>query len=133
MSELENARARSHRTKVMQPMVVQSHTIGSTIRYPLVSENISKSGLLLVWDSKHQAPFRENTIIEMNIDTGSTFFEGPMNCLGKVVRKIEWSKKTFAYGIRIVQMEPKDQHTWEAMVNKLEFETHKKEPLNIGL
>ena len=119
---VENARARSNRKSLAGPMIVESNTIGSAIQFPLLSENISKSGLLLMWESKHKVPFQENTIIEMIIDTGGTYLEQPLVCLGKIVRKIGGSNKCSRFGIRIVQIDPKDQYTWEGMIQLLEEE-----------
>lgn len=122
MSGLENTRARSARKSLKGPMVVQSYTIGTNLIYPLLSENVSKSGLLLIWESDYAAPFQENTIIEMTIDTLGAYLDRPLTCLGKIVRKTAESKTCYRFGIRIVQIDPKDQHVWEGMIGELDIE-----------
>ena len=108
-------------------MIVESHTIGSTIQFPLVSANVSKSGLLLTWDSRLKVPFQKNTIIEMCIDPTGEYLESPLICLGKVVRKISETKNCAHFGVRIVQIDPKDQYTWEGMIHGLGIEDDIKE------
>lgn len=120
MSGVENARARSTRKTIPSGLIVKSHTIGSSLAFPLMSENVSKSGMLLSWRSKHKIPFREKTIVEMVIDPKGFYFAAPLNCLGKIVRKIVNDKGEERFGIRIIQIDPKDQYLWEAMIQELE-------------
>lgn len=120
MSGLESARARSNRKKLPEPIIVESNTIGCPIHFPLTSENVSKSGLLLSWESEHYVPFQENTIIEMIIDKESQYLEKPLVCLGKIVRKESNSSNQARFGTRIVQIDPKDQYAWEGMVQDLD-------------
>ncbi len=100
-------------------MFVKSCTIGGNVTFALLSENISRSGLLLAWHSKHRAPFQEKTIIQMTIDSESHMFESPLTCLGKIVRIAMDDSDCRKYGVRIIQMTPKDQAIWDMKINEL--------------
>lgn len=128
MTNLNNTRVRSVRTELNEKMIVESKTIGANLTFPFTSENISKSGMLLAWNSPHKAPFQEKTILHLTIDPNNAYLEKPLFCLGQVVRKFSESEETDKYGVRIIQMEPKDISAWESIVNALEAsDDHKSE------
>lgn len=116
---IENARVRSHRTR-LNSLKVKSATIGCENHFMLHSENISKSGMLLTWHNRPMAPFTKQTILEMSIDPEGAIFDTPLKCLGKVVRIID-SSKGRKYGVHIVQIEDNHQFTWESMVESSEL------------
>lgn len=131
MSALENTRVRSVRIPLKQDLVVDGKTIGTTTHFPLQLANVSKTGMLLSWLSPHQAPFQENTILELQIDEESKYFDQPLQALGKIVRLLQHDRDFTQYGVRIVQIDPKDQLIWEQKVHLLEENTPEQEKLSI--
>lgn len=102
---------------------VESRTIGSFTSYQLYTQDVSRSGLLLVWDSTLQMPFNVNTLIEMVIDPGGQCLEKPLTCLGKVVRRdLDTASQKYRaqLGVQIVQIDQGDLAAWEGCVTKLE-------------
>ena len=115
MSSFERAKRVDNTT-----LLVDSKTIGSDLRFPLRSQNLSRSGMYLTWESSVRIPFIENTIIEMCIDTAGKFMETPVSCLGKVVRRVETTDATTNFGIKIVQIEEEDQGRYDAAIAELD-------------
>jgi len=122
---------RPNKLRIRAPRVpfdlkVESKTIGTAFSYQLYTEDISRSGLLLVWDRDSQMPFNINTILEMTIDPKGDYLGKPLVCLGKVVRreleKDEVQHTTLAtrLGVQIVQIDKSDLHAWENCLTQLE-------------
>jgi hypothetical protein len=103
---------------------VTSKTIGTSANYSFYTEDISRSGLLLVWEKDAKMPFIVNTLLELTIDPGSSCLEKPVNCLGKVVRReatdAEGKGHGARLGIQIVQMDNSNLNDWEACLSQLE-------------
>lgn len=123
--EVRDLLNRPHETRVRAPRVptrrslfVEASTIGTAVVYPLVVENMSRSGMLLTWQATFRIPFIENTLIEMRIDPEGSLFENPLKCLGKVVRRSEMESGTHhaSFGIHIIQMEATDIEKWEGIL-----------------
>jgi len=106
---------------------VQSKTIGTSASYQFYTEDISRSGLLLVWDRDAKMPFNVNTLLEMTIDPEGNCLSKPVICLGKVVRRdIEKPEAAESYpgptrlGVQIVQIDKTDLNAWEGCLSQLE-------------
>lgn len=111
--------------RVPIPLAVESKTIGTSAAYKLQTEDISRSGLLLVWDREVvKMPFIVNTLLEMTIDPDGACLGHPVTCLGKVVRRDPRSDdvndQSARLGIQIVQMDNIDLNTWEVCLSELE-------------
>jgi hypothetical protein len=114
---------RSRAPRVPVDLEVESRTIGSHASYNLYTQDISRSGLLLVWDRDVKMPFIVNTLIEMVIDPTSTCLDKPVTCLGKVVRRdADGPEDRFhaRLGIQIVQIDNTDLLAWEGCLAQLE-------------
>ena len=104
-------------------LVVKSKTIGTDSAYSLYTEDVSRSGLLLVWDRDSRMPFIVNTLMEMIIDPDGNCLGKPVTCLGKVVRR-EGSADGLGHaarlGVQIVQIDNTDLKAWEGCLLELE-------------
>jgi len=122
---------RSNKLRVRAPRVpfdltVDSKTIGTTFSYQLYTEDVSRSGLLLVWDRDSSMPFNVNTILELTIDPQGDYLGKPLTCLGKVVRRDidkgadQRTHLATRLGVQIVQIDKSDLHAWENCLSQLE-------------
>lgn len=123
---------RPNKLRVRAPRVpidlkVDSKTIGTSAAYQFYTEDVSRSGLLLVWDRDTAMPFNVNTLLEMTIDPLGTYLGKPLTCLGKVVRRdIEKGdngspqSSTTRLGVQIVQIDKTDLSAWEGCLTQLE-------------
>ncbi len=111
-------RVRASRFDLDGRLRVNSKTIGSNLSFDLSPENISKTGMLLTWNSTVKTPFSEKTIVDLTVDPEAKLFRRPLKCLGKVVRKFEQNGQE-SFGIRIVQMELEDVSLWESALRFL--------------
>jgi hypothetical protein len=123
---------RPNKLRVIAPRVpidlhVESKTIGTSAAYHLYTEDVSRSGLLLVWDRDTTMPFNVNTLLEMIIDPSGTYLGKPLTCLGKVVRREidkgevgENQAATTRLGVQIVQIDKTDLNAWEGCLTQLE-------------
>jgi len=116
--------------RVTVGLIVESKTLGTSAAYSMSTEDVSRSGLLLVWERDFKMPFIVNTLIEMTIDPTGSCLSKPVTCLGKVVRRDsqDGSGQATRFGIQIVQMDPGDIENWECCLSELEkkfgFETN---------
>lgn len=104
-------------------LVVESKTLGTNAAYSMSTEDVSRSGLLLVWERDSRMPFIVNTLIEMTIDPTGSCLSKPLSCLGKVVRRDgeeELGGHHARFGVQIVQMDAQDLAKWELCLNELE-------------
>jgi hypothetical protein len=103
---------------------VESRTIGTSAAYSLYTEDISRSGLLLIWDREVKMPFIVNTLLELTIDPRGSCLDKPVSCLGKVVRREASSADGKGHqtrlGIQIVQIDNTDLSAWEGCLSELE-------------
>ena len=119
---------RTDQTRVRAPRVpfdleVRSKTIGTSADYSFSTEDVSRSGLLLLWEKDGRMPFIVNTLIEMVIDPDASCLDQPVMCLGKVVRRENaegGNGTTTRLGIQIVQWDHHDQNLWEGCLSQLE-------------
>ena len=116
---LRPSKVRVRAPRIPIDLHVDSRTIGTNANYKLSTEDVSRSGLLLVWDRETAMPFIENTILELTIDPDSNCLGDPVNCLGKVVRREE-SGGASVLGVQIVQMDNSDMDIWEGCLTELE-------------
>jgi hypothetical protein len=110
------------RIDVKRAVIVESRTLGAPMVFFLPTENLSRTGLLLVGLDSYKVPYQVNTLLEMSIDTTGSFLDQPVPCLGKIVRIQEEKEKKAFFGVQIVHMEPKDQFLWDKAVSHLERE-----------
>lgn len=129
-----NRYVRPNKQRVRAPRVpldleVESRTIGTHASYCLYTEDISRSGLLLVWDRDVKVPFNINTLLELTIDPGSNCLDRPVSCLGKVVRREPEAvdgqlsglgAHSARLGVQIVQIDNTDLEAWEGCLAQLE-------------
>ncbi len=107
-------------------LIVSSKTLGTNTVYDLSTANVSRSGLLLRWQSDAPIPFIESTILEMTVDPVGHYLGAPVKCLGKVVRmqvnprQLDGAERDVAFGIRIVQMDDHDGESWVDCLSTLE-------------
>lgn len=110
--------------RVPMDLQVESKTIGTSAAYKFSTEDISRSGLLLVWDRDVKMPFIVNTLLELTIDPAGSCLSRPVSCLGKVVRREsgteDGSGHTARLGIQIVQIDHTDLNAWEGCLTELE-------------
>jgi PilZ domain len=120
---------RANKLTVRAPRVpldlkVHSRTIGTNVAYSLTTADVSRSGLLLVWQHDEKVPFIVNTLLELTIDPLGRCLEKPVSCLGKVVRREEDSAVQgdtgTKLGVQIVQIDKSDQNIWEGCLGELE-------------
>ncbi len=120
---------RPNKLRVRAPRVpidleVRSKTIGTSNDYSFFTEDISRSGLLLLWEKDVKMPFIVNTLLELTIDPTSACLEKPVSCLGKVVRRDCTSPDGKGHGtrlgIQIVQIDNSDLVAWEGCLSELE-------------
>jgi len=120
---------RTNKLSVRAPRVpldlkVHSRTIGSSVAYNLTTADVSRSGLLLVWQHDEKVPFIVNTLLELTIDPLGRCLEKPVSCLGKVVRReddgSDRGDSGTKLGVQIVQIDKSDQHVWEGCLGELE-------------
>ena len=103
---------------------VESRTLGTNAAYNFSTKNVSRSGLLLVWDRAVAfMPFIENTLLELVIDPAGDHLVAPVNCLGKVIRKDSRqlkNKRIDVIGVQIVQIDSSDMELWDKCLAELE-------------
>lgn len=124
---LKSAKAnkgRAPRFDVKSQVQVQTKTLGAEVSYGLTTRNVSRSGLLLSWEQGSRVPFIENTLVEMTIDPHKSLLETPVQCLGKVVRRVDKSahvdrQSVADFGVQIVQIDGDDLSNWEACIATL--------------
>jgi hypothetical protein len=117
-----NLRVRAPRIPI--DLEVSSKTIGTGMAYNLQTLDISRSGMLLSFESSAKMPFNINTLIEMTIDPERRCLGLPVMCLGKVVRreseKTSRNRESTRIGVQIVQIDASDLTSWEGCLNELE-------------
>ena len=107
-------------------LIVDSNTIGADLHFTLRSKNLSKSGLLLSWEGNVKVPFVENTLLEMRVDVEGAYLNAPLECLGKVVRRVdEPGSPAASFGVKIVQIDGEDLGRWEGAIKELEEKANK--------
>ena len=117
-------KGRAPRFDMSSRVQVQTKTLGAEISYGLTTRNVSRSGLLLTWEQGSRVPFIENTLVEMTIDPHQSLLDIPVNCMGKVVRRVdnfsEESQQSMSdFGVQIVQIDGNDLVNWEACITAL--------------
>lgn len=74
------------RFEFADPTLAVAKTFGTSINYPFQIENISKSGILLSAEMVNAAPFRVNSLIELQFLSQNRLIPRSFDCLAKVVR-----------------------------------------------
>lgn len=115
------SKVRAKRLKVDESLTAETRTIGTPIAYLMRLENVSETGFLLSGSLNGRIPYRVNTLIELTLDPNASVIAHPIHLLGRVVRANsvdEQGQKQF--GVQIVQMDSKDQASWETFVSNLD-------------
>ncbi len=103
-----------------KPLKVDSRTLGTTLNYHLATADLSRTGMKLTMGNYKRVPFNINTLLELTIDPEAEFFDAPVQCMGKVVRRDDVGNKTEEYGVHIVHFENDDGDEWAQSIAKLE-------------
>jgi hypothetical protein len=99
---------------------VTARTMGTPNCFEVNVSNLSRSGMLLEWDSqKFRLPFRENTLIELEVKTQFKGLPRKINCLAKVVRR-NTRGQTMHYGIRMIHHDEQEHLNWLSMIASIE-------------
>lgn len=102
---------------------VIARTMGTPSCFELQVSNLSRSGMLLEWDQqKFRLPFRENTLIELEVQTQFRGQPRKINCLAKIVRR-NTSGEAMHYGIRMIHHDEQEHLNWLSMIASLEKNT----------
>lgn len=112
-------------TRVSAPedIKIVARTLGNPLAFDIQVNNISRTGMLLEWKKeKFKPPFRENTLIELELKTRIKGEPRRINCLGKVVRK-SLNQSVTQFGIRMIHNDEQDHLNWLEMVTSLEKNT----------
>jgi hypothetical protein len=98
-------------------------TLGTTTTFAMEAEDISKSGLFVSARKSANAPFTENTLVELSIDPDGTCFDSPVSCLGRVVRRAPLEATAgepfVGFGIQIIEIFDRDLEAWETGVSRV--------------
>jgi hypothetical protein len=121
-----NAFVRAARFEVGSTLRVSAKTFGTNADYLLSVKNVSKSGMLLVAKGE-TPPFKDGTLIELEVDPTSEYFSKALSCLAKVIRSEGKTKAANAtedpecsFAIRFVDLDSTTLHQWGDYVHKLE-------------
>ncbi|MCY4381276.1 MAG: PilZ domain-containing protein [Proteobacteria bacterium] len=110
---------KKYRVRLQKPIGVSISSIGSTLYYDLVTDDISISGFFLAFDSPSRFPFLSSSILEvwMNIPGGDKlFFNAKMvRVVNSDLLTVESKKKGVA--IRIIQINPEAKEALQAFID----------------
>lgn len=107
------------RVRLDEPLGVEVSSIGSPLRYQLVTEDISLRGFFLEFDAPARFPFLHSSILEVWLKMPSgerIFFNGK---IARVVQSLQDSsdmRKGIA--IRIVQIEPEAKEVLQRFISQ---------------
>ena len=108
------------RVRLNKPLTVVMGSIGSDVRYDLLTHDISNNGFFLDFEKPGRFPFTPSSIMEiwMKLEDGGTiFFNGKM---ARVVYPSEGANRSSGPGIavRIVQIEPDQEKLLIDFINR---------------
>lgn len=110
--------------KASMPLVAEAGTFGTLHKYPLVVENVSRAGIMIVNTEGVEIPFRVNTILELVIGRLGKILSVPVRCIGKVLRlSHETDTKGVAPShivIALVELDAAQTLHWNQLVDELE-------------
>lgn len=109
-------------TRMQAPddLLAVARTMGNTSSFSIKVSNISRSGMLLEWhNEKFRPPFRENTLIELELKTNVKGRPRRINCLAKVVRR-NLGQSSAQFGVRMIHNDEQDHMNWLEMITTLE-------------
>lgn len=108
------------RVAAPEDLKIIARTLGNPVAFDIQVTNISRSGMLLEWDKeKYRPPFRENTLLELELKTLINGEPRRINCMAKVVRR-SLNLHVTQFGIRMIHNDDQDQLNWLEMVTSLE-------------
>lgn len=108
------------RMQAPDDLLAVARTMGNTSSFSIRVSNISRSGMLLEWNNeKFRPPFRENTLIELELKTNVKGQPRRINCLAKVVRR-NLSQSSAQFGVRMIHNDEQDHMNWLEMITTLE-------------
>ncbi len=101
-------------------IVVDSKTLGTSLSYRMRTHAANKSRLVLSMGKSQKIPFIENTLLELTIDTESSWLDRPVQCIAKVLTRDDASDPHHAqFDVKIVQMEPTLMQKWYRSIEDL--------------
>ncbi len=113
------------RIQLADPLRVVLGSIGATIRYEMVTRNISVNGFFLDFDKPGRFPFNPSSIMEvwLELEPGKTiFFNGKM---ARVVKKAEQQPDVgVGIAIKIVQIDRDNDNVLRDFVMSKHAELH---------
>lgn len=98
--------------------------------YRMHTENVSKSGVLLVEDVGEKPHYELQGMIEITIDPDMAIFEKPLEIEGEIARleslgqNDDMLKKHFRYGVRLINIDEETQKSWYNFIETVELERH---------
>lgn len=110
------------RYTVNKQIVAETRTIGTDTDYTFTVKNLSQSGVLLsLAGAGNAVPFRQNTLIEMNIfpNHSGEKENTPIKMLGRVIRRLDLVGNSVELGIMFNE-DCSDLETWAAYVATIE-------------
>lgn len=114
---------RQTRFQTLPPVVVVSKTFGSTSIYDFVSVNASKSGILMM-ATKGNVPFREGTLVEVEIQRNQHWLDRDLSLHARVVHHTlvegKIKHKTHYVGLELKDFVQNGEHIWRKALEKLE-------------
>lgn len=102
-------------------LTVVAQTFGTSYRYHFKSQDISRSGMLIVCERECLVPFNSSTLLELVIDPQGEWLKAPLACIAKVIRRSSTiDQKTGSsrscFGIHFVELSEESQKTWRSIV-----------------
>ena len=115
---------RSARHQPTKPLLVDASTFGVRKKYRLRTENISRSGILVLNDDNEKVPFRLSTILELGIDPVQGWIPESLMCSGKIVRMASLPNSVGtnfeAFGVALIDLTKPQAETWNGLIDAIE-------------
>ncbi|MBF0443810.1 MAG: PilZ domain-containing protein [Oligoflexales bacterium] len=107
-------------------LTVRANTFGgSKGKYVFSTVNVSKSGMLITSVANQPVPFREGTLLEVNVYAPHFNLVKPISFFAKVVRFTDINDPQFptkiGIGVVITEFEENEKKNWENLVNMVEL------------
>lgn len=102
------------------PLTVSMKSIGSDVKYDLITKEVSNNGFFLAFDKPGRFPFSKSSILEVSLDFGDSqkiSFNGQM---ARIIFPKDEAAKVFGPGIaiKIVQIAEDQQQKLDDFIKK---------------
>ncbi len=108
----------AERFSVLGDLEISVKTFGTSLQFDFVTKNMSKSGLL-IRSQANPLPYRENTLLEINVDPKLQRITKPVSLMGKVTRRVDLTSGEVDLGISVIG-ELSDMEGWNQCVSSFE-------------